>query len=165
MPHHSIGSWRTHIGAASVRDEIDRLRKRAGIVFRKDQEQKQSQATQSVPEVRQQFKPESEPEDPAISPVTPSPTLVGESETDKKMAEEDDLNVIVTFFASNPDEDEIESVVWGRLTSQVLSLYLVCSLLADSLQATCKTASSWEEFYNMHYEEVMKRYKNLCAST
>jgi hypothetical protein len=131
MPHHSVGSWRTHLGALSIRTEIDRLRKRAGIVFRKAQEQKQSQATQSVPEVRQQDISESEPEDAAVTPNTLSPTLVGESETDKKMAEEDDFNVIATFFASNLDENEIESVVWGRLTSQVLSLYLVCSLLAD----------------------------------
>ena len=133
MPHHSVGSWRTHLGTPSVRDEIDRHRKRAGIVFRKAQEQKQSQATQSVSEIRQQNQSESEPEDPAVTPVTASPTLVGESETDKKMAEEDDFNVIATFFASNPDEDETESVVWGRLTSQVLYLYPVCSLLADSL--------------------------------
>ena len=106
----------------SVRGEIDRLRKRAGIVFRKAQEQKQSQASQSVPDVRQQDKSESEPEDPAVTRDTPSPTLVGESETDKKMAEEDDFNVIATFFAGNPDENENESVVWDRLTSQVLSL-------------------------------------------
>lgn len=119
------------MSAPSLRGEIDRLRKRAGIVFRKAQEQKQSQATQSPPEVRQQDKFESELEDPAVTPDTPSPTLVGESETDKKMAEEDDFNVIATFFAGNLDENESESVVWGRLTSQVLSLYLVCSLLAD----------------------------------
>ena len=133
MPHHSVGSWRTHLGTPSVRDEIDRLRKRAGIVFRKAQEQKQSQVTPSVLEVRPEIKPESDPEGPAVTPVTPSPTLVGESEADKKAAEEDDFNVIATFFASNPDEDETESVVWGRLTSQVLYLYPVCSLLADSL--------------------------------
>ena len=116
------------MGTPSVRSEIDRLRKRAGIVFRKAQEQKQTQATQSVPEVRQQARSESEPEDLAD---IPSPTLVGESETDKKMAEEDDFNVIATFFVGNLDEDENESVVWDRLTSQVLSLYLVCSLLTD----------------------------------
>ena len=119
------------MSAPSVRGEIDRLRKRAGIVFRKAQERKQSQATQSVPEVHQQDRSESEPEDPAVTPDTPSPTLVGESETDKKVAEEDDFNVIATFFAGNLDENENESVVWDRLTSQVLSLYLVCSLLAD----------------------------------
>ena len=112
----------------SVRGEIDRLRKRAGIVFRKAQEQKRSRATQSVPEVRQRNKSESEPEDSAD---IPSPTLVGESETDKKMAEEDDFNVIATFFAGNPDENENESVIWDRLTSQVLSLYLIDSLLAE----------------------------------
>ena len=110
------------MGGPSVKVEFDRIRKRAGIVFRKAQEQKQSQSTQSVLEVRQQDKAESEPEDLALTPVTPSPTLVGESETDKKMAEEDDFNVIATFFASNLDENENESVVWDRLTSQVLSL-------------------------------------------
>lgn len=131
MPHHSVGSWRTHLGTHSVRGEIDRLRKRAGIVFRKAQEQKQSQASQSVPDVRQHDRSESEPsepEDPAVTRDTPSPTLVGESETDKKIAEEDDFNVIATFFAGNPDENENESVIWDRLTSQVLSLYLVYSL-------------------------------------
>lgn len=128
MPHHSVGSWRTHLSTSSVRGEIDRLRKRAGIVFRKAQEQKQSKASQSVPDVRQS---ESEPEDPAVTRDTSSPTLVGESETDKKMAEEDDFNVIATFFAGNPDENENESVIWDRLTSQVLSLYLIDSLLAE----------------------------------
>jgi hypothetical protein len=131
MPHHSVGSWRTHLGIPSVRVEFDRLRKRAGIVFRKAQEQKQSQATQSALDVRQQDKSESESEDPAATAVAPSPTLVGESETDKKMAEEDDFNVIAAFFAGNPDEDENESIIWNRLTSQVLSSFLVCSLLAD----------------------------------
>ena len=128
MPHHPAGSWRTQLGMPALRVEIDRLRKRAGIVFRKAQEQKRSRATQSVPEVRQRNKSESEPEDSAD---IPSPTLVGESETDKKMAEEDDFNVIATFFAGNTDENENDSVIWDRLTSQVLSLYLVCSLLAD----------------------------------
>ena len=114
----------------AVRSEIDRLRKRAGIVFRKAQEQKQSQSSQSISDVRLQDKSESEPEDPAITRDTPSPTLVGESETDKKTVEEDDFNVIVTFFVGNLDENENESVVWDRLSSQVLSLYFVCSLLA-----------------------------------
>ena len=109
------------MGTPSVRTEVDRLRKRAGIVFRKSQEQEQSRATQSVPGVRQRDKSESEPDDPAVTPDTPSSTLVGDSETDKKMAEEDDFNVITTFFASNLDENENESVVWCRLTSQVLS--------------------------------------------
>lgn len=118
------------MGMTVVRGEIDRLRKRAGIVFRKAQEQ-QSQASQSAPEFRQQDKFESELEDPAVTRDTSSPTLVGESETDKKMAEEEDFNVIATFFAGNADENENESVVWERLTSQVLSLYLVCSLLAN----------------------------------
>jgi len=144
MPHHPAGSWRTQLSFPALRVEIDRLRKRAGIVFRKAQERKQS--TQSVPEVRQRKKSESEPEDPAD---IPSPTLVGESETDKKMAEEDDFNVIATFFAGNTDENENESAVWDRLTSQ----------------ATCKTASSWEEFYNTHHEEVVKRYEKLCDSS
>lgn len=131
MPHHSVGSWRTYLGGPSVKVEFDRIRKRAGIVFRKAQEQEQSQAPQSVPEVRLRDISEPEPEDPAVAPDTPSPTLVGESETEKKMAEEDDFNVIATFFAGNLDENENESVVWDRLTSQVFSLYLVCSLLAD----------------------------------
>jgi hypothetical protein len=101
-----------------VRDEIDRLRKRAGIVFRKTQEQKQSQ---SVPELHQEDKSESEAEDCVVTPITPSPTLVDESETDKKVAEEDDLNTAANFFAANEDDNENESVVWARLTSQVFS--------------------------------------------
>jgi hypothetical protein len=109
----------------SVRDEMDRLRKRAGIVSRKAQERKESQATQSVPEVRQQDKSESEPEDPVVTPITSSPTLVDESDTDKKMAEEDDLKLIAAFFAANMDANEDESAIWDRLTLQVRSLYLV----------------------------------------
>jgi len=141
MPHHTLGSWRTHLSMPSVRDEIDRLRKRAGIVFRKAQEQKQSHTAQSVD------KSESEVEDP-VTPITPSPTLVGESDTDKKkMTEEDELNFIAAFFVVNLNEGEDESVVWDRLSSQ----------------ATCKTAGSWEEFYNMHHEEVVRRYEKLCA--
>lgn len=107
------------MGAPSIRADIDRLRKRAGIVFRKAQEQMQSQATQSAPEVHQS---ESETGDLAVTPDTPSPTLVGESETDKKMAEEDDFNFIARFFAGCLDENEDESVIWNRLTSQVLFL-------------------------------------------
>jgi hypothetical protein len=145
MPHHPVGSWRTHLGMPSVRGEIDRLRKRAGILFRKAQEQKQSQASQSLLDVRLRDKSESELEDPRS---TPSPTLVVDSETDKKIVEEDDFNVIVKFFVDNLDENENESVVWDRLTSQ----------------ATCKTASSWEEFYNTHHEEVVKRYEKLYDS-
>jgi hypothetical protein len=144
MPHHTRNSWRTHLSIPSVRDEIDRLRKRAGIVFRKAQEQKQSQAAQSVPEQQDKF--ESELEDP-VTPITPSPTLVGESDTDKKMAEEDDLNFIAAFFVANMNDNEDESVIWDRLTSQ----------------ATCKTAGSWEEFYNMHHEEVSRRYEKSFA--
>ena len=115
MPHHTLGSWRTHLSIPSVRDEIDRLRKRAGIVFRKAQEQKQSHAAQSVPEQQD----ESEVEDP-VTPIAPSPTLVGESDTDKKkMTEEDELNFIAAFFVVNLNEGEDESVVWDRLSSQV----------------------------------------------
>ena len=132
LPHHSLGSWRTHIGSPSIRDEIDRLRKRAGIVFRKTQEdQKQSEAKQSVPE---QDKFEYEPEDP----ITPTPTLDNESNTDKKMAEEDDLNVVANFFAGNEDENETETVIWARLTSEVLSLYTspLCLLITGRQRAS-----------------------------
>ena len=121
MPHHSVGSWRTHIGSASVRDEIDRLRKRAGIVFRKNQEQKQPQVTQSAPDL--QDKSESEPEGAVVTPITPSPTLVDEFDADKKLAEEDDLNTAAKFFAASEDNNENEAVIWARLTSQVLFPY------------------------------------------
>lgn len=106
---------------------MDHLRKRAGIAFRKAQDQKQSQATLSVPEVRQQDKSESELEDPAITPITPSSTLVDESEADKKMAEEEDLTFIAAFFVANVNDNEEESAIWDRLTSQVLSLQCVIS--------------------------------------
>jgi len=128
MPHHTSGSWRTHLGSPAVRDEVDRLRKRAGIVFRKAQEQKQSQATQSAPELHQHDKSESEAENPVVTPITPSPTLVDESDADKRMAEEDDLNTAAIFFASNEDENEDELVTWARLTSQVLSLHFLFSV-------------------------------------
>lgn len=122
MPHHSAASWRSHLGLASIRDDVDRLRKRAGILFRKTQEQTLPQASQSAPEACQQDRLESEPEDAIV--ITPSPTLVDESVTDKKTAEEDDLNAVAKFFVGNQDENENESVVWARLTSQVLLLYL-----------------------------------------
>lgn len=125
MPNHTANSWRTYITTPSVRDEFERIRKRAGIVYRKAQEQKQSQATQSAPE----DKSESESEDPIVTPITPSPTLVDEPDTDKKVAEEDDLNIVAKFFAGNEDDSESESVIWARLDSQVHSLYFSVFLL------------------------------------
>jgi hypothetical protein len=118
------------LGTPSIRDEVDRLRKRAGIVFRKTQEQKQLQANQLVPDAFD--KSESKLEHPVVSPITPSSTLVDESDTDKRIVEED-LSFIATFFAANVDDNEEESVIWDRLTSQVLSLYLVRSLLLITL--------------------------------
>ncbi|KAF8168165.1 hypothetical protein B0H34DRAFT_49648 [Crassisporium funariophilum] len=143
MPHHSLGSWRTYISQLA-RPEMDELRKRAGIEYRKAQSQRQCQPLETP---SQQII--SDAEEPPSTTATDSPAVVdsvGANQSDV----EADLKIIAQFFAEegNDDESQEESVIWGRLTAQT----------------QCKTAASWEEFYNDHHEEVVRRYERLLST-
>ncbi|KIL70896.1 hypothetical protein M378DRAFT_498894 [Amanita muscaria Koide BX008] len=70
----------------------------------------------------------------------------------KKMNEENDLNAIVSFFAygggDEKDEGAGQEELWQRLSSK----------------ESCKTANSWAEFYERHYNIIQERYTKLVEN-
>lgn len=129
-----------------MRDDVESTRKRKSIAYRKAQraegDSKQIKIEQSPDRILH------------MEPPTPSslPTV-----------RKEDLETISRFFATRPEEDgENDADVWALLTSQVRSEILrTVYWFLTAKQATCRTASSWEEFYAEHHEEVNARFAEL----
>ncbi|KAJ6621684.1 hypothetical protein B0H10DRAFT_969944 [Mycena sp. CBHHK59/15] len=145
MPHHSVAAWNNYV-SRKLRDEVENIRKKAGIAYRKEQNALQNQSRQVIdvdepPPKRARVEVPVEPDTAAVA----------------KDPEEEDLNTVAQFFANGGDTeqtdggDEDQSVkdarVWARLTDQV----------------ACKTESSWEIFYNKHHKRVMELYEVLIG--
>ncbi|KAJ7487543.1 hypothetical protein B0H11DRAFT_2013786 [Mycena galericulata] len=156
MPHHSANAWNQYI-SQTMREDIDAIRKRAIIAYRKEQHQQSQQASAQEP--------------PAKRKKTAEPAASREAEVVTEDLEEQDLNTVAHFFANGGDadqtDDEDESVkdgideeeaakkkaakdarVWARLTQQT----------------PCRTEPSWERFYNMHHTRVMELYEMLVTA-
>ncbi|KAJ3507859.1 hypothetical protein NLJ89_g6068 [Agrocybe chaxingu] len=141
MPHHSLASWRTHF-QSSFTAQFDQMRKRAGIAYRKYLGQKESEppvaSTSAAPDVE----------------VLPPPSDIQDSYSQTQEYQEDlledDIQAVVRFFVEGNDDDKTkaENEVWARLEEKT----------------RCKTASRWEEFYQHHYDEVLRRYQEAATN-
>ncbi|CAA7258689.1 unnamed protein product [Cyclocybe aegerita] len=143
MPHHSLASWRSHF-QSSFSAQFDQMRKRAGIAYRKALGQKESEppvASTSAASDVEELPPPSESPD-----IQDSYFQTQEYQGDL----EDDIQAVVRFFVEGNDDDKTkaENEVWARLEEKT----------------RCKTASRWEEFYQHHYDEVLRRYQEAATN-
>lgn len=118
MPHHTLKSWRTYIGI-TIRDDIDALRKRASIAFRKAQSQKEWQSQTPAPLKSPKFNDfDSEEPSNEVVPSSPTPTAPPQ---DIDQSKEQDLRIVANYFAfgGGDEEGQEPSAIWARLTSQV----------------------------------------------
>jgi hypothetical protein len=147
-----------------ARDEVEVLRKKAGIAHRKAESADRARQEQREREV-QQLDDNGDGRPPKRMKRSGSPFNVNEQESVDKDLEED-FNVICQFFATDGpgDEDEDPVVTFDRLTNQArLNPFLLATgcLNPLSLQAKCKSAPTWVTFYNMHNIEVNDRFYKL----
>lgn len=137
MPRHTLKSWTSYISGYAMKEEVEDIRKQATVAHRKSLKQKQEQIVKE------------EPLEIELDQVAADRS--GQFDTDdiKKMNEEDDLNAIVSFFAygggDEKDEGAGQEELWQRLSSK----------------ESCKTANSWAEFYERHYNIIQERYTKL----
>ncbi|KAF8350119.1 hypothetical protein F5887DRAFT_1070332 [Amanita rubescens] len=138
LPHHSLGSWRHYI-SGNMRDDVEKLRKKAAIAYRKAMQQKH-------PEVVKE-----EPRDADLNGTTFDASNTN-AEEERRREEEEDLDVVCNFFAYGGGDEQIvgesEDAVWTRLGSNT----------------PCKTANSWIEFYDKHYHVIQERYETLIGT-
>ncbi|KAJ7783724.1 hypothetical protein DFH07DRAFT_201069 [Mycena maculata] len=163
MPHHSVNAWTQYV-SQTLRNDIDQIRKRAIIAFRKEQHEQTQRTSQEEPPAKRR---KAEKDADADSSVTdgstaaaagPSAAAAPRAEAPGEDAEELDLNAVAHFFANGGDaeqsdeEGEPQSVkdarVWARLTEQ----------------GSCRTEESWEIFYNKHHARVMQLYELLIGA-
>ena len=118
MPHHTLKSWRTYLGT-TIRDDIDALRKRASIAFRKAESQKESHSQIPVPLKSPKFN-DFDSEEPS-NEVVPSPPTPTAPPLDVDQSKEQDLRIVSNYFAfgGGDEEGQEPSAIWARLTSQV----------------------------------------------
>ncbi|KAK2461962.1 hypothetical protein APHAL10511_006425 [Amanita phalloides] len=133
MQHHPFQSWRSYISTGSMRDDIEKIRKKATIAYRKAMEHKH-------PEIVKE-----EPQDMDLNGT--GANVAGENEVKKDV--EEDLDIICNFFAYGGGDEQNDGgdqdTIWARLSSK----------------ATCKTSNSWVEFYDHHYPIIQDRYTKL----
>ncbi|KAF8632545.1 hypothetical protein AX15_001760 [Amanita polypyramis BW_CC] len=139
LPHHTLKSWRSYISSVIFRDEVDKLRKKAAIAYKKSfdltqpahAEEKSCDANMNGVEID-----------------IPGPVNMEEV---RKKEEEDDLNTICNFFAFGGGDGQVDNsdqdALWARLSSK----------------ATCITANSWVEFYDRYYPVIQERYARLVG--
>ncbi|KAJ7706241.1 hypothetical protein B0H17DRAFT_1325937 [Mycena rosella] len=152
MPHHSEKAW-CHYLTRTMREDIDNVRKRAIIAYRKEELQRQSTADEP---------PAKRPKPNKAADVVPEAKADAGAKGKGKAAaateddEEQDLNAIAHFFANGGDEetdgDEDQATkdarVWARLTAQT----------------PCRTEATWEVFYNTRHHRVTDLYELLVGA-
>lgn len=137
VPSHSLASWRSFL-VRTVRDDVELIRKRKSIAYRKARRTDQGDREQIKVE---QSQDQSLDQGPSTSSPYPAPVSGRED-----VRKQEDLATLSRFFATREEEEEEEDAdVWACLTSQ----------------ATCQSALSWEEFYTQHHEEVNARFNEL----
>ena len=159
MPHHSARSWGAFL-TQNIRDEAAQLRKRASIAYRKEQHAQSTNVSAST-EVTHD-------EDGSSEIASPAATIEGgvEMEALQAQAFENDLETVSQYFAlgGGDSSEERDEVIWARLTEQASAKCILWPFLLNRQQTRCKTAATWEEFYNKHHLEVNARYKKLCQA-
>ncbi|KAJ7492676.1 ribosomal protein S9/S16-domain-containing protein [Mycena latifolia] len=150
MPHHTKGGWLHHL-SQTMRDDIDKVRKRAMIAYRKEEHEQLNEP----------------PAKRAKSNITVDVGLKAKTDagaeaqakTVVEVDEEYDLNTIAHFFANGgdvePTDDEDTSArnvhdasIWARLTEQT----------------PCRSETSWEIFYNTRHARVIELYTMLVEA-
>lgn len=168
MPNHTLKSWSTFV-VQMGREDIQAIRKRMSIAYRKAQSQTQAQEqTQGLEDMDNSEDPEP-PHIPRPSPTPAAQESPEDPENDRRRLEEEDFGVICQFFATGGGDEgsEDDSQIWARLTGQVrcCTSHVLDFPLLNKGQAECQTASTWEEFYNNHHVEVNARYNRLTGTT
>ncbi|KAJ7071088.1 hypothetical protein C8F01DRAFT_1109072 [Mycena amicta] len=139
MPHHTEGAWSTRL-SQNLRSDIDDVKKRALIAFRKREHQEGSRAEPTTAK-RPRLS------DPASSTHASTST----SSTDLV---EREIQIVAKFFADGADREEPvgnetqaekDARVWGQLTQRVRST----------------TEESWEIFYNKNHTRIMQAYSTI----
>jgi len=117
LPHHTLGSWKTRLSAPKVNEEIEKLRKRAGIEARKSQAMSVSgmSATPGPSDVLMRDVKEPVP----LFKTEPSPY---EQEDDHQRLVQEDIEVAATFFANtNMQEETNDDKIYKLLAAHVSS--------------------------------------------
>jgi len=140
MPHHTIKGWNNRI-SQTLREDVEQVRKRAIIAYRKEQHQLESQQSnveEEPPAKRKKLSPSADAGQQSVA--------VADDDV------EQDLNVVAHFFANGGDEqpegDQDQSRVWQKLTEKT----------------PCRTEPSWEVFYNKYHERVMELFEMLVGA-
>ncbi|TFK41223.1 hypothetical protein BDQ12DRAFT_431451 [Crucibulum laeve] len=152
MPHHPVGSWKSYL-ARTIPNELAEIKKKAGIAYRKIKSQEETLLAEA--QVGSQREENMSTSTPARSTgetsVDTSPPSTLDTGLQTKQDELDDIEFLANFFAfEGGDEDgQDDTEVWASLKKM----------------ATCKTAPSWEEFWNIRNKEVNARYEHLLATS
>ncbi|KAF9270138.1 hypothetical protein L218DRAFT_15579 [Marasmius fiardii PR-910] len=146
MPHHSRNSWLTMLNSNSVRPQIDTIKKRAGILYRKNLHSAQA-ADQSRGKTRNDDAENERASKRRKTDGLPLDHTVAEAQT------QDDVKVLAQYLVSRQsqvaDDEQNEAAFWALLSSQ----------------ARCKTTMSWKEFYQKHHQLVLAKFESLLAQS
>ncbi|KAJ7630883.1 hypothetical protein FB45DRAFT_1003795 [Roridomyces roridus] len=137
LPHHTAKAFTAYL-AGTMREDIDGIRKRAGIAYRKKHYKEPQSSAEAPPAKRRKVAEPAPVEDPT--------------------AVQQDLNTLAHFFANGgdaltetddeQDQREKDGQVWARLTAK----------------STSKTGVPWDVFYQQHYEAVTELYDALVQA-
>lgn len=118
MNNHSVASWRSFL-SQTVGQDIDDLRKRASIAFRKIQTAKASSSKREPANTN--GRNGREPQNDTWSSRSPTLELpIVDQEARQRELQEEDLEVVSKYFAvGGGDSGEADEIVWARLTAQV----------------------------------------------
>jgi hypothetical protein len=158
MPHHTANGWNHRI-SQTLRDDIEQIRKRVLIAWRKEQDQKPQQSNVGAGPASAGAGPSN------IGAIPPAKRrkLSADALPPATAARDDieqDLSAIAHFFANGGAEGEEDH--WQILTAKVMNgLFVVARCPYSSIQTPCKTEKSWEEFYGKHYTQVSELYALL----
>ncbi|ESK97910.1 hypothetical protein Moror_17192 [Moniliophthora roreri MCA 2997] len=150
LPHHTAPSWNTFITSRTMRGDVEAIRKRAGITFRKQLHAHSMQECISTrPQVKQEDVGEQSSTDRPLKRQRTDKRHNAQPRPQHVSSElQDDFEAIVDFFLRwnsterALEDDETEDAAWAALTKE----------------ATCKTEESWGKFYELHHVEVNARY-------
>ncbi|KAL0071894.1 hypothetical protein AAF712_000817 [Marasmius tenuissimus] len=144
MPHHTVGSWMTTLTAPSMRAEVDAIRKRAGILYRKNL----YAGTQPKNQMQDSHAGGSSTE----KDTSDSGRHNKRRKTDDSVVEtvseaqiQSDVDTIANFLLSRQsqvsEDEQDEDTFWNLLTAK----------------ARCKGAKTWKEFYQKHSAQILAK--------
>ncbi|KDR84926.1 hypothetical protein GALMADRAFT_233396 [Galerina marginata CBS 339.88] len=170
LPHHSVASWRSHLTTISE-GKIDQWRKRSSIAYRKALRQPGPSSQSAMPKVDVEDSivielssspvpsaaPHLDVEEQSIMEFNSSPpsaevlnrsTVSNTTEPDEEDPLAKDIETMAQFYAGALGNNASEEEHWASLVAQ----------------HTCRTAPSWDDFYDAHHPEVVARYTELTTN-